>query len=111
MHHGMTYEQFWYGELDILNMFMKKAEIDYNSKKLQYNDNQAWLNGKYILEAIATVMKKKGSSIKYPEKPYEYEERNNNGEVLTDAEKLYRQMKSVAHNVNIKRKLKQDKSK
>ena len=70
----MTYEQFWDGDVDIAKMYRKAHEI-----KLKEDNNQAWLQGAYVYQAIsalAPVLKAfaKGSAKPYLERPFGVEE-------------------------------------
>lgn len=69
---GMSYSQFWYEDCWIANMYLKS----YSIKKEQLNE-QFWLQGMYIYEALCDVSPvlhafcKKGTKpIPYPKEPY-----------------------------------------
>lgn len=71
---GMTYEQYWYGDIDAMVSF---ALFYKQKRRAEFitNDMNAWLAGQYSLVAFAKVMSdsfsKKGSPsrVKYPEEP------------------------------------------
>lgn len=72
---GMTYEQFWDGDNEMPKMFRKAHEI-----KQREADQQAWLQGAYVYQAIgalAPALKAfaKGSAQPYIERPFGYEEK------------------------------------
>ena len=60
---GMTYEQFWYGNPDMV-IFYKDAHIMRNKSRNQ----ELWLQGRYFIDAIGACLDKK---YKYPEQPYD----------------------------------------
>lgn len=69
---GMSYSQFWYEDCWIANMYLKS----YSIKKEQLNE-QFWLQGMYIYEALCDVSPvlhafcKKGTKpTPYPKEPY-----------------------------------------
>lgn len=71
---GMTYEQFWEQDSELVKYYRKANEI----RQEQINQ-EAWLHGMYIYEAIADLAPilrsfgKKGSRARqYPDKPYEF---------------------------------------
>lgn len=71
---GMTYEEYWEKESDLVKFYRKANEI----RQEQFNQ-QAWLQGMYVYEAIADIapilhaFAKKGTKPrKYSEKPYEF---------------------------------------
>lgn len=72
---GMTYDEFWNGDNEMPKMFRKAHEI-----KQREADQQAWLQGAYIYEAIgalAPALKAfaKGNAKPYVERPFGYEEK------------------------------------
>lgn len=69
---GMTYDQFWYEDCWIAKSYLKAYKI----KKEQLNE-QFWLQGVYIYEALIDVspvlhaFSKKGTKpLPYPKEPY-----------------------------------------
>ena len=67
----MTYEQYWYGDPLMVRAYYKADRL-----KQERVNEQAWLNGAYILRAIdATVgnafRKQGGQPAEYPKKPIE----------------------------------------
>lgn len=64
----MTYEQYWYGDVWMVEAFREKSKLDQ-----QQRDITAWLNGLYVLQALnATVgnMGKQGKAPnEYPKQP------------------------------------------
>lgn len=83
----MTYEQYWYGDVWLVEDFIKA------DKERQKRQNQeAWLQGMYIYDAIscaiANAFKKKGEQpSKYPEQPYQIFQEEEDATELTDQEK------------------------
>ena len=71
---GMTYEQFWEQDSDLVKYYRKAQEI-----RFEEQNRLAWLQGMYVYEAIADIapilhaFAKKGTKArKYSEKPYEF---------------------------------------
>ena len=65
---GMTYEQFWDGETEMVRAYRNM----YERKQRQENFN-AWLIGRYVHDAFSVVYANawnKNSTAKYPERPY-----------------------------------------
>ena len=72
---GMTYDEFWNGDVEMPKMFRKAHEI-----RQREIDQQAWLQGAYVYQAIgalAPVLKAfaKGNAKPYLEHPFGYEEK------------------------------------
>lgn len=73
---GMTYEQFWYGDLSIAKMYLKAYKIK-QERELEMDQWHMWKQGMYIYEAFCDVspvlhaFSKKGTKpLPYPEVPY-----------------------------------------
>ena len=71
---GMTYEQFWEQDSDLVIYYRKADEI-----RFERENRAAWLQGMYVYEAIADIapilhaFAKRGTKArKYSEKPYEF---------------------------------------
>ena len=105
---GMTYEQFWNGD-PMLVKYYREAEEIRNEKKNQ----ELWLQGMYIYEALCDVspvlhaFAKKGSKPqKYSSKPYAITEKQIRQEreerERKDAEKGKRFMEAMAVSINKK---------
>lgn len=69
---GMTYEQFWYGDPWLAKYYRQAHEL-----KVERKNQELWLQGLYVYEAICDVapilhaMAKKGTKARpYPEQPY-----------------------------------------
>lgn len=72
MSYGMTYDEFWYGSLDRLEAYWQA-----NQYSIERRNQELWVQGIYIREAVASCLVK---NAKYPEKPHRLTE-------MTDAEK------------------------
>ena len=73
---GMTYDQYWYGDVRMVRAFVEADKL-----RQKRADEQAWLQGAYVLRALdATVgnmFRSKGQShAEYPEKPLTYKEQD-----------------------------------
>lgn len=113
---GMSYQEFWYEDCWIANYYLKA----YTIKKDQINE-QLWLQGMYVFEAILCAspvlhaFSKKGTKpLKYPKEPYplhkktkEEEEEENRREV--EKVRLYFENWSKRVSKDIKSKQKKDK--
>lgn len=68
----MTYDEFWNESLDRLAAYWQA-----NQYSIERKNQELWIQGIYIREAVASTLSKRA---KYPEKPYRLTE-------LSDAEK------------------------
>lgn len=73
---GMTYEQFWYGDLEIAKSYLEayRMKEKREAEKMQW---MMWNQGVYVYEALCDVspilhaFSKKGTKpLPYPSKPY-----------------------------------------
>lgn len=60
---GMTYEQYWEYDTHLIQDFIKAEKI-----RQRKRNNELWLEGIYIRQAIATCLNTKGKDL-YPKKP------------------------------------------
>lgn len=72
MMYGMTYDEFWHESIDRFEAYWQA-----NQFSIERRNQELWLQGIYIRDAVACTLSKKA---KYPEKPHRLTE-------LTDAEK------------------------
>ena len=86
---GMTYEQFWEQDCDLVKYYRKAAQIRQDLK-----NQEAWLQGAYFYEALADVspilraFAKKGSKARpYPKKPFDLNSRGDKTEQKKAEEK------------------------
>jgi hypothetical protein len=64
---GMTYEQYWYGDVHMVRAFYEAEKL-----RRQTMDEMAWLHGLYTYKALAATVGNignKGKSIEYPREP------------------------------------------
>ena len=87
---GMTYEQYWESD-PMLAKYYRKADEMKNDRKNQ----ELWLQGMYIYEAlcdvspIMTAIPKKGAKpLPYPEKPYTVSEKQRKRAVVDKDKKI-----------------------
>ena len=66
---GMTYDEFWNGDNDAPRMYRKL----YRRKRERANED-AWMHGLYVQQAIAACFSGKKHPFKYPEKPLGFDE-------------------------------------
>ena len=64
MSYGMTYEEFWHGSIDRFESYWQSNQYD-----IERRNQELWIQGMYIQEAIAAVLDSKHRA-KYPSKPY-----------------------------------------
>ena len=72
MSYGMTYNEFWYGSAYRVKFYRESYKL-----KLQQQDENNWMQGMYVYEALCKVspilhaFSKKGTKpLQYAEKPY-----------------------------------------
>ena len=65
---GMTYDQYWYGDVHMVRAFYKADRL--RQKRM---NEEAWLFGAYVYKAldasICNAFREKGTPVKYPEAP------------------------------------------
>lgn len=103
---GMTYEQFWEQDCELVKYYRKAMKI-----RQELSNQQAWLQGLYVYEAIADLtpilhaFAKKGSKPKpYPSKPFEFSETKEKKKERTEKAnaKAYAYMQALMGSVNRK---------
>ena len=76
---GMSYEQFWYEDVEIAQTFLKAFEIKEKRRAIERKWT-LWEQGLYIYEALCDVspilraFSKVKKPLQYPTKPYDIEE-------------------------------------
>ena len=80
---GMTYEQFWDGDPNLVKYYKQADEM-----KTERKNQELWLQGLYVYEALCDVapilqaMAKKGTKARpYPEQPYAITEKQRKREI------------------------------
>jgi len=72
---GMTYEQFWYGDVTMTKMYLEAYKMK-EKRELEKSKWITWEQGLYVYEAICNVspvlrvFSKVKEPLPYPEKPY-----------------------------------------
>ena len=102
---GMTYEQFWEQDCELVKYYRKAMRI-----RQELSNQQAWLQGLYVYEAIADLtpilhaFAKKGSRPKpYPTKPFDLSGTKEKKERAEKADaKAYAYMQAFMSSVNRK---------
>ena len=67
---GMSADEYWNG-----NPWLARGYYEYYRLRLQEENRVAWLNGRYVHDAVAVVMANsfgKGVRAKYPSVPFEF---------------------------------------
>lgn len=83
----MTYEEFWEGDCTLPIFYRKAYEIKQKSEN-ELNNFNAWLQGRYFAEAIASCFSK---DYKYPEKPFELSKNKTEEEIMLERADRFRQ--------------------
>lgn len=80
---GMTYEQFWDGDPQLVKYYRQADEL-----RIDRKNQELWLQGLYVYEALCDVapilhaMAKKGTKAQpYPDKPYAITEKQRKREI------------------------------
>lgn len=102
---GMTYEQFWEQDVELAKFYREAWQL-----KQQLKEQDLWLQGLYIQEAIAACFSDKKKPFHYPEEPHGvFEKRKKKQKKETQEHKSDRKAKAVMEMmmVNINRKFEQ----
>lgn len=76
---GVTYDEFWHGDPDIVNYAIEVAEINQKQEAI-LSDISAWNTGRYVMLGVGVVLSQafsRNSQAKYPSEPmlaYELDE-------------------------------------
>lgn len=68
---GVTYEQFWYGDPDLVG-YAISAEESRQRNDMILSDMQAWNIGRYVMVGVGVVLSQafsRNSTAKYPSEP------------------------------------------
>ena len=95
MSYGMSYDEFWYGGADIVKMYREA-----NKLKLKQQDENNWMIGMYVYEAILDCspilhpFSKRGTKpLPYADKPYLMDKFDDVGKSDKEKKKLEEQQK------------------
>lgn len=89
---GMTFDQFWYGDVRMTRVFVEADRL-----RQERMNNEAWLQGMYFFHAMTIALhnskrtKNSDPIAEYPSKPYEIskeQETEQQREAREDAERL-----------------------
>lgn len=64
---GMTYDQFWNDDVELVKFYREAFQL-----KQQLKEQDLWLQGVYFCEAIGACFSDKKNKVTYPEKPHGY---------------------------------------
>lgn len=84
---GMTFDQYWYGDIRITRLFIEADKI----RQERMND-EAWLQGMYFFHAMSIALhnsnraKASDPIAEYPAKPYEISKRKETKQEREDRE-------------------------
>ena len=108
MSYGMSYDEFWYGEA-----YRAKFYRDTYLIKVRQKDEELWLQGMYVYEALCKVspilhaFSKKGTQpLPYSSKPYTSNIESNKNEVDKEQEEKNAQLIARIHFENWARSMK-----
>ena len=97
MSYGMTYEEYWFGPA-----FITKFYRDANMLRIKQQDENNWMIGMYVYEAILDCspilhpFSKKGTKpLPYAEKPYLYDKVSEKTEAEKEQEKENERLKAI----------------
>ena len=79
----MSPNEFWYGDCYLCQAYLEKAKIE-----RQRTDFDQWKQGLYIHDAVSVAIARcvnGDRKAKYPEHPYEYEEKHPETRVMNEA--------------------------
>lgn len=99
---GMTYEQYWDGDCEMVRAFRRSHEI-----RQDLENQRLWLQGMYTYQAICCVspilraFSKARKPTPYPSAPFEMQRENNEveGREKSDA-KAFQKMQSLMLSIN-----------
>ena len=80
--YGMTWEEFWFESIERFQFYWQKNQFD-----IERRNQELWLQGIYVTEAIAVVEDTK-HRVKYPSKPHRITD-------LTEEEKEAERMRKI----------------
>lgn len=89
---GMTYEQFWYGDPTIANMYLEAFKLK-EQREAEKTKWITWEQGLYVYEAICDVapvlraFSKATKPLPYPESPYGTQEKIEQDNKIKEIEK------------------------
>ena len=91
---GMTYEQFWDGDTKAHRIFREAEKI-----RLQKRNQELWLQGMYIYEALVDITPylkafSKGRPKPYPKEPYDLFEEERKAREEREARERYERIKA-----------------
>ena len=77
---GMSYEDYWHGDLEIADYYLE-ASIRRQEERLIEQDMVAYREGIYMLAALRNIMSQ--GKVHYPQKPFgfEFEKRKDESEL------------------------------
>lgn len=108
MSYGMSYDEFWYGD-----MYRAKYYREYHKIKVKQKDEELWLQGMYVYEALCKVspilhaFSKKGTQpLPYSSKPYMSNIESNKDEIDKEQEEKNAQLIARLHFENWARAMK-----
>lgn len=77
--YGMTSDQFWYDDPQLFFSYARSYEMA-QERKMEYDNQLAWLSWQYGLKAIQQALATKPNAKIYPQKPFEVGKRDEDDE-------------------------------
>lgn len=94
MHYGMTYNQFWYGDVSAHRQYRKAHKL-----KMSEANMTAWLQGRYFYDALCAVspiiraFSKARRPGEYVKEPYDLDEEDRANREAREERKRYERIK------------------
>ena len=99
MSYGMSYDEFWYGDAYVTKFYVEAHKI-----KVRQKDEELWMQGMYIYEALCDVspilhaFSKKGTKpLPFSEKPYLFNSEQFKSEEEKEQEKKNAELMARLH--------------
>lgn len=93
---GMPYDLYWYGDMDAIYPYIEKIKYD-RKREIDVLDTSAWLIGRYVQVAIASVFDTK-HQIKYPAQPTSHEAKTQEEKTI----ETYQRLKAWSNTFKVK---------
>lgn len=85
----MTYDQFWNDDPEIARFYRLADELN-----RQRRNQELWLQGLYIRDAVAQVLAKEPEKCPYPEEPYPLTEKEKKRQKIDNQKKVFEEGKA-----------------
>lgn len=79
---GMTYDQFWNGDPELAKYYRKADELN-----RQRRNQELWMQGLYMRDAVMQVLAKEPEKCPYPDEPYPLNEKERKQQEINKQER------------------------